>query len=35
MYRKILLALLALTTALGVVPAGAVLSAASIPAAFN
>ena len=35
MHRKILLALLALTTALGVVPAGAVLSAASIPAAFN
>ena len=35
MHRKILLVLLALTTALGVVPAGAVLSAASIPAAFN
>jgi D-alanyl-D-alanine carboxypeptidase len=35
MHRKILLALLALTTALGVVPAGAVLSVASIPAAFN
>jgi D-alanyl-D-alanine carboxypeptidase len=35
MHRKILLALLALTTALSVVPAGAVLSAASIPAAFD
>ena len=35
MHRKILLLLLALTTALSVVPAGAVLSAASIPAAFN
>jgi D-alanyl-D-alanine carboxypeptidase len=35
MHRKIFLALLALTTALGVVPAGAALSATSIPAAFN
>ena len=35
MHRKSLFALLALATVLGVVPAGAVLSAASIPAAFN